>query len=102
MGGLITLHMSLKKPELFNGMILIAPLIYPAADSMPPQVVVYIAQAINWISPTLALVEANLGKNSSDIKTEEQFHQDPYTYSGKMRVGTVCNLLQHLYVYYRV
>jgi acylglycerol lipase len=96
MGGLVALQLIRKYPSLFDGAIFLAPLVDVSQDSKPNTAVFYIAKMIKYFNPvwlftnkkTLAMVEANAGKNNTDEKYEIEFQNDKLNYHGKLRVGT--------------
>jgi len=86
MGGLITLQTIIKKPKLFDGAVLIAPLVDVSEGSKPNIAVIYIAKLIKYFNGTLPLVE--IGKLNSEEKYAIEFKNNKLNYSGKLRVGT--------------
>jgi len=88
MGGLVALQLIRKNPKLFDGVVLIAPLVDVSEDSKPNIAVYYIGQLLNIITPTLPLIEGNGGKNNTDEKYVTEFKNDNLNYNGKLRVSS--------------
>eukprot|EP01080_Neovahlkampfia_damariscottae_P006723 gene6723-10888_t len=85
MGGLLNLQTIRKSKDLFDGTILIGPLISP--KEKPNGFVTTIAHMINFVSPTYPLIP--FSDNATQIKeVHEEFHRDEHNYTGSMRIGT--------------
>ena len=88
LGGLISLQLVRKHKDLFDGLLLIAPLIKVSEDSNPSEIVQFIGRGINYLFPTLAIIEGNNGKNNTYKKYQIEFEKDPLNYNGKVLIGT--------------
>eukprot|EP01132_Coremiostelium_polycephalum_P006794 gene6794-8430_t len=91
MGGAVALLVSLKRPEIFNGgLILLSPLITLDDSMMPNPLVVNILTWISILFPELAIVpgENILHKSIKDPQKRFEYSEHPLTYKGKTRLGT--------------
>ena len=94
MGGHICLQYSKKYPETIKGMALMCPFIDVAGASEPHPALKAIAPYLEFFIGRLPVVAANRNKNCSDPLHEIAFHDDPLTYSGRLRVGSGMALLR--------
>ncbi|GAA5879831.1 hypothetical protein JCM3774_001396 [Rhodotorula dairenensis] len=81
------------RPTISGGLFL-CPMLAIAPESRPSYAVELVARALASVAGPLPFASANKGKNSEDPSVEEQFDQDPQTYSGKLRIATGLAVLQ--------
>ncbi|GAA5955567.1 hypothetical protein JCM8115_006791 [Rhodotorula mucilaginosa] len=81
------------RPTISGG-IFLCPMLAISPESRPAYAVELAARALASIAGPLPFASANKGKNSEDPSVEEQFDQDPQTYSGKLRIATGLAVLQ--------
>lgn len=96
MGGAIALLVALKRPDLGDGLIVAAPLIKVVETAKPHPIVVEALKVVAHFFPTLPIVP---NSNVIDIAYRQEQHRlqartNPYTYSGKLRLGTGLAILQ--------
>ncbi|CAD6932294.1 unnamed protein product [Tilletia caries] len=77
----------LLRPNL-AGVAVTAPMITISKESTPPWILHKIAELLCFIVPRLPLVKGVKGNTSDDPRTDVEFHQDPITYKGNVRIGT--------------
>ncbi|EFA80133.1 putative phospholipase [Heterostelium album PN500] len=97
MGGAVGLLVSLKKPDLLNGgLILLAPLIKLDDTMVPNYYVVSILTLIASAFPSLPIVPGDnvLDRNIKDPKKREEHATHPLTYKGRARLGTGLAILK--------
>ncbi|BGP54951.1 hypothetical protein JCM8202_003461 [Rhodotorula sphaerocarpa] len=75
------------RPTISGGLFL-CPMLAIAPESRPSYLVELVARALASVAGPMPLASANKGMNSEDPTVEEQFDQDPQTYSGKLRIAT--------------
>eukprot|EP01133_Synstelium_polycarpum_P000183 gene183-221_t len=91
MGGAVGLLLSMKRPDIFNGgLVLLAPLIKLDDGMKPSPIVIYMLTWLCMALPTLPVVpgENVLDRNIKDPKKREAHANDPLTYKGRTRLGT--------------
>lgn len=97
LGGLYTNLINLKKPNYFNGMILLAPAVQ--FDFTKNKYLIPIAQLLNRIYPKLGLFYTR-EVPSKHKEIIENITNDPLIYKGKFRVGTAISIMDSLkYIY---
>ncbi|KAJ3043352.1 hypothetical protein HDV00_005356 [Rhizophlyctis rosea] len=100
LGGLVGITYSIQYGKHsqypLDGIVILCPLIIPMGASRPSYALQVAAQVIRWIpgGGTLAVAEANRGKNSQDPNNEKIFMADPLAYSGPLRVGSGLAMLE--------
>jgi len=97
MGGAIGLLVSLKRPEIFDGgLILLAPLIKLDETMVPNPLLVQVLTYISTYFPTLAIVpgENVLDKSIKDPIKRLEHASHPLTYKGRARLGTGLAILK--------
>ncbi|KAF2077884.1 hypothetical protein CYY_000846 [Polysphondylium violaceum] len=97
MGGAIGLLVSLKRPEIFDGgLILLAPLIKLDETMVPNPILVQLLTYISNYFPTLAIVpgENVLEKSIKDPVKRLEHASHPLTYRGRARLGTGLAILK--------
>jgi len=77
----------LYRPNL-AGIAVTAPMITIAKESMPPWIIHKIAEVLRTFAGRLPLSKGVKGNTSDDPRIEIEFHKDPLTYKGNLRVGT--------------
>ncbi|CAG8513967.1 4876_t:CDS:2 [Paraglomus occultum] len=94
LGGFITLCYSILYPHTIDAIHLFCPLVFVSETSRPSKLIELVAKVIAK-SPLgyLPMSYAMVGKGSSDPKLEEEFRNDPMTYSGGLRGSTGIALL---------
>ncbi|CAG8452647.1 4299_t:CDS:2 [Scutellospora calospora] len=89
LGGMIVLTYAIKHPETFDAFNVLCPLVYVSPESRPGKIAEMTAKAlVKTPLGRLPLVAAHRGKFSSDPKVEQEFLDDPMTYSGNLRCAT--------------
>lgn len=89
LGGMIVLTYAIKHPETFDAFNALCPLVYVSPESRPPKIAEMVAKIlIKTPLGRLPLVAAHRGKFSSDPMLEQDFDDDPMTYSGNLRCST--------------
>ncbi|EGG18287.1 putative phospholipase [Cavenderia fasciculata] len=97
MGGAIGLLVSLKKPEIFNGgLILLAPLIKLDDHMVPNQMIVNLLTWVSGYFPSLPIVPGDNvnALNIKDPKKRAEHANHPLTYKGRARLGTGVAILK--------
>ncbi|EGC38019.1 hypothetical protein DICPUDRAFT_29341 [Dictyostelium purpureum] len=97
MGGAVGLLVSLKKPEIFNGgLILLAPLIKLDENMVPNPLVVSILRWVSQSFPTLPIVPGDnvLDRSIKDPQKRLEHATHPLTYKGRARLGTGLAILK--------
>ncbi|KAK0564198.1 hypothetical protein OC844_001841 [Tilletia horrida] len=77
----------LYRPNL-AGIAVTAPMITIAPESMPHWTIHKTAEILRTFAGRLPLSKGVKGKTSDDPRIEIEFHKDPLTYKGNLRVGT--------------
>lgn len=96
MGGAICLMISLRRPELADGIVLIAPMV-KIVDSMKPHpAVVYALTWLAWMFPTWAIVPTEDLSNRSIkiVERREVTRAHPLGYNGRLRLATGLAILK--------
>ncbi|CAD7703869.1 unnamed protein product [Ostreobium quekettii] len=101
MGGLVTLLLALEPgvAEKIRGLVLLAPLIRPAAAVMPPKPVVAVVKLIGRLFPRLVMPGNELSGESFDLafgdaEVAEMAKRDPLVQYGEdVRIGTMAGAL---------
>ncbi|KAK5577686.1 hypothetical protein RB653_002631 [Dictyostelium firmibasis] len=97
MGGAVGTLVSLRKPDVFDGgLILLAPLIKLDENMIPNPILVSL---LTWVSksfPTLAIVpgENVLDRSIKDPQKRVEHANHPLTYKGRARIGTGLAILK--------
>ncbi|GAA5986427.1 hypothetical protein JCM10908_003750 [Rhodotorula pacifica] len=81
------------RPTISGGLFL-CPMLAISPESRPSYAVELVARLLASVAGPMPFASANKGKNSEDPAVEEQFNQDPQTYSGKLRIATGLAVLQ--------
>ena len=90
MGGLLTSFLVKSFPELVDGFMLSAPLIYSA--NVPPKIIIRIGEFLSKFLPNLPIVPFNGEDISRDKAVVKAFLDDEFTYKGKLKIGTGAEL----------
>lgn len=94
LGGAIALHAAMRRPDLFAGVVMMAPML--SLEKMGQKLVNRIlrpfAALLNALSPTLAIVDAE--KNAMHPEIQCLFESDPACYHGKTRVRSAYEYLR--------
>lgn len=83
-----------------DGIAVAAPMIGISPESRPGPIVELIARVLRFFVGRLPLASAVRGNVSDDERVETEFHLDPMTYKGKLRIATglaILEGLQHLH-----
>ncbi|XP_011027095.1 PREDICTED: caffeoylshikimate esterase-like [Populus euphratica] len=96
MGGAVALLIHRKKPDFWDGAVLVAPMCKIADDMKPPQLVITILRKLCSIIPTWKIIPT---KDIVDIafkvpEVRQQVRENPYCYKGKPRLKTGHELLR--------
>ncbi|KAI3757973.1 hypothetical protein L6452_05519 [Arctium lappa] len=95
MGGGMVLLLHRKKPEYWDGGVLVAPMCKIAEDMKPPQLVINVLMQLAKVIPTWKIVP---GKDIVDLafrdpKIREEVRNNPLCYKGRLRLQTASQLL---------
>ncbi|KAE8246454.1 hypothetical protein A4X13_0g5779 [Tilletia indica] len=77
----------LLRPNL-AGIAVTAPMITISPESTPPWVLFQLARFLRVVTPRLPLVKGVKGNTSDDPRVDVEFHKDPLTYKGNVRIAT--------------
>lgn len=96
MGGAMVLLLHRKKPEYWDGGVLVAPMCKIADDMKPPQLVINVLTKLTKIIPTWKIVP---GQDIVDVafrdpKIREEVRNNPLCYKGRLRLQTANQLLE--------
>ncbi|XP_012456488.1 caffeoylshikimate esterase [Gossypium raimondii] len=100
MGGAVILLLHRKKPEFWDGAILVAPMCKIADDMKPPAAVTTLLQGLSWVIPTWK--SFNITKDIIEIgfkepRVREEIRKNEYCYKGPPRMRTASELLRVSY-----
>ncbi|KAF5805838.1 putative 2-acylglycerol O-acyltransferase [Helianthus annuus] len=95
MGGAMVLLLHRKKPEYWDGGVLVAPMCKIADDMKPPQLVIKVLTKLTKIIPTWKIVP---GQDIVDVAfrdpaIREEVRNNPLCYKGRLRLQTANQLL---------
>ncbi|KAF0683445.1 Aste57867_24479 [Aphanomyces stellatus] len=98
MGGLVAVHVILKAPSLFHGLVLQAPALHIHAAARPPWIVEAVARILYAIAPKLPILGAVDARpidpnDAAQVALARVKQTDPLFYTGRMRLGTGLALL---------
>lgn len=95
MGGAMVLLLHRKKPEYWDGGVLVAPMCKIADDIKPPQFVISILTKLTKIIPTWKIVPGQdiIDVAFRDPKIREEVRNNPLCYKGRVRLQTANQLL---------
>lgn len=95
MGGAVTLLVHRREPTLWNGAVLIAPMVKISDKVKPPPVVVEIMKKLALVLPTWAIVPSKdiITAAYKDPVKREMVRNNKYSYTKKPRLGTSLVLL---------
>jgi len=93
MGGLITLLTVLECPDLFQGAVLMGPLVDPDPEMATP-FLVFLAKMLSRIWPTFAVGEINNDHVTTDQDWKKRRAEDEKIYHGKFKAGHSYSLLK--------
>ncbi|KDP46119.1 hypothetical protein JCGZ_06630 [Jatropha curcas] len=90
MGGAVTLLLHKKKPEFWDGAVLVAPMCKLAEDMKPHPMVISVLEKLTSYIPTWKIIPS---KDIIDVafkvpQVREQVRSNPYCYKGKPRLKT--------------
>lgn len=96
MGGAMCLLLHRKKPDYWDGAVLVAPMCKIADDMKPSPIVISILTRLSTIIPTWKIIP---GQDIIDLafkepEIREQVRANPYCYKGKTRLRTGYELLR--------
>ncbi|EST09719.1 hypothetical protein PSEUBRA_000094 [Kalmanozyma brasiliensis GHG001] len=81
------------RPSL-SGVAVAAPMITISTQSRPHMAVELVGRLLRFFAGRLPLAAAIKGKVSDDPRVEDEFHADPLTYKGKVRISTGLAILE--------
>ncbi|XP_071710114.1 caffeoylshikimate esterase-like [Rutidosis leptorrhynchoides] len=95
MGGAMVLRLHRKKPEYWDGGVLVAPMCKIADDMKPPQFVISVLTKLTKIIPTWKIVP---GQDIVDVafrdpEIRNEVRNNPLCYKGRLRLQTANQLL---------
>ncbi|CAA0841031.1 alpha/beta-Hydrolases superfamily protein [Striga hermonthica] len=96
MGGAMVLRLHLKKPDYWDGGILVAPMCKIADDIRPNPLVIKILIALSRVIPTWRLTPTPdiINKAIRDPQVVKEVRSNPYTYKGLPRLQTAHQLFK--------
>lgn len=97
MGGAMALASSLERPQLWAGMVLLAPMVKISDDAKPPKWQVPLLKAMAFVAPKWAVVPERYDVFDvcyRDLTVRERARADTLRYTGKTRLGTGAALLE--------
>eukprot|EP00736_Rhodelphis_marinus_P005287 Rmarinus@m.21060 len=98
LGGAVTTFMGHRRPDLVHGFVLQAPMLAIDPSLVPPQPVVSLLRAVNWMVPWLAAVPGDSSalteKCYKDPKHRELAYQDSRRYHGRQRLNTALQCME--------
>ncbi|KAK4769414.1 hypothetical protein SAY86_027564 [Trapa natans] len=90
MGGALALVLHRKKPEYWDGAVLVAPMCKIADDLKPPRLVISVLTKLCYVIPTWKIIPTkdiiDLAFKRPEIR--EQVRANPYCYKGRPRLKT--------------
>ncbi|PWN27114.1 alpha/beta-hydrolase [Jaminaea rosea] len=89
-------HDDSRHRPTISGVAVAAPMIGISPESRPPYVVELIGRCLKVFLGRLPLASAVRGNVSDDDRVEEEFHLDPMTYKGRLRIATGLAILEGL------
>ncbi|CAH1419709.1 unnamed protein product [Lactuca virosa] len=94
MGGAMVLRLHMKKPQFWDGGVLVAPMCKLSDDMKPPQIVVSILSHLTRIIPTWRIVPGQdiIELAFRDPKIREEVRNNPLCYKGRVRLQTANEL----------
>ncbi|OVA18251.1 Alpha/beta hydrolase fold-1 [Macleaya cordata] len=95
MGGAVVLLLHRKKPDYWDGAILVAPMCKIADDVKPPRLVVSVLTVLSKIIPTWKIVPTSdiIDFAFKEPAKREEIRSNPYCYKGRPRLKTGYELL---------
>ncbi|XP_076909608.1 caffeoylshikimate esterase-like [Bidens hawaiensis] len=95
MGGAMVLLLHRKKPEYWDGGVLVAPMCKIADDIKPPQFVISVLKKLTKIIPTWKIVPGQdiIDVAFRDPKIRDEVRNNPLSYKGRVRLQTASQLL---------
>ncbi|XP_071734543.1 caffeoylshikimate esterase-like [Rutidosis leptorrhynchoides] len=94
MGGAMVLRLHRKKPEFWDGGVLVAPMCKLAEDMKPPQIVFSVLLQLTKVIPTWRIVPGQdiIELAFRDPKIREEIRNNPLCYKGRLRLKTALEL----------
>lgn len=95
MGGAVALLIHRREPTMWNGAVLIAPMVKISEKLKPPPVVVEVMKKLAFFFPTWAMVPSKdiISAANKDPIKREKVRNNPYSYTKQPRLGTSLVLL---------
>lgn len=97
MGGAVTLDLAIRNPDLFNGIVVSAPLVGIKPGRYPElliQFAIHFGQYIpTWLQSIPIAGAANAVPTCSDPKIVDLYRHDPLIYHGGVRLGSGLNMI---------
>lgn len=81
---------------IIHGVAVAAPMIGISPQSRPSYAVELVARVLRFFLGRLPLASAVRGNVSDDERVEDEFHMDPMTYKGRLRIATGLAILEGL------
>ncbi|XP_015942369.1 caffeoylshikimate esterase [Arachis duranensis] len=96
MGGAVALLLHWKKPDYWDGAILVAPMCKIADDLRPNAMVVGVLSALSRVIPSWRLIPTQdiIDVAFKEPQVRQQIRANEYCYKGKPRLRTGCELLR--------
>ncbi|KAI5659890.1 hypothetical protein M9H77_28683 [Catharanthus roseus] len=96
MGGAVVLLLHRKKPEYWDGAVLVAPMCKIADDMRPHPIVVNILTKLSYLIPTWKIIPTQdvIDAAFRDPQVRKEIRDNPYCYKGRPRLKTGFHLLR--------
>jgi len=95
MGGAVSIMSVLDHPDLFTGMVLIAPVVTPENDTVGP-IKIFLGKLVAKVFPHFPVLSLNSDDISRDPAVVQKTKDDPLTYQGWMKAKWASCLLEAL------
>lgn len=94
MGGAMVLRLHTKKPDFWDGGVLVAPMCKLAENMKPPQIVVNVLEKLSKFIPTWKIVPGQdiIDLAFRDPAIREEIRNNPLCYKGRVRLQTANEL----------
>lgn len=94
MGGAMVLRLHRKKPDFWDGGVLVAPMCKISDDMRPPQIVFNVLLQLTKVIPTWRIVPGQdiIELAFRDPKIREEIRNNPLCYKGRVRLKTALEL----------
>ncbi|KAF3579387.1 hypothetical protein DY000_02035625, partial [Brassica cretica] len=96
MGGAVLLLLHRKKPEFWDGAVLVAPMCKIAEEMKPNPVVISVFSKLSGVIPTWKIIPGQdiIETAFKQPEVRKQVRENPYCYKGRPRLKTANELLR--------